>query len=79
MSKHPINNEWSTYYQTLEHIRRSGITNMWGAAPYLAKYCNIDLKLAKDILCSWIDNYDELNKKYSWNQLSKFEGNYEED
>lgn len=67
MSKYPINDEWSIYYQTLEHIRRSGITNMWYADTYLAKYCNIDLKLAKDILCSWIDNYNELNKKYSWN------------
>ena len=67
MSKYPINDEWSIYYQTLEHIRRSGITDMWYADTYLAKYCNIDLKLAKDILCSWIDNYDELNKKYLWN------------
>ena len=66
MSKYPINDEWSIYYQTLEHIRRSGITNMWGATPYLAEYCNIDLKLAKDILCSWIDNYDTLSKKFSW-------------
>ena len=66
MSKYPINDEWSAYYQILEYIRRSGITNMFGAAPYLAEYCNIDLKLAKDILRSWIDNYDELSKKFSW-------------
>lgn len=66
MSKYSINDEWSIYYQTLEHIRRSGITNMWYADTYLAKYCNIDLELAKDILCSWIDNYDTLSKKFSW-------------
>ncbi len=66
MSKHPINDEWSTYYQTLEHIRRSGITNMWGAAPYLAEFCDISKDLAGDILCSWIDNYDELSKRFSW-------------
>ena len=65
--KYSIKEEWEHYYEVLEFIRESGITNMWGAAPYLAKYCNIDLKLAKDILCSWIDNYNELNKKYSWN------------
>ena len=47
MSKHPINDEWSTYYQTLEHIRRSGITNMWGAAPYLADYRNISKTLVE--------------------------------
>ena len=64
--KYPIKEEWNNYYETLEVIRKSGITNMFGSAPYLAEYCNIDLELAKDILCSWIDNYDELNKKLSW-------------
>lgn len=66
MSKYPINDEWSIYYQTLEHTRRSGITNMWGAAPYLAKYRNISVELATDVLLSWIENYNELSKKYSW-------------
>lgn len=64
--KYPIKEEWNNYYETLEVIRQSGITNMWMADHYLAEYCNIDLKLAKDILLSWIDNYDELNKKFSW-------------
>ena len=64
--KYPIKEEWNTYYETLEVIRQSGITNMFGAAPYLAEYCKIDLKLASDILCSWIDNYGELSKKFSW-------------
>lgn len=64
--KYLIKEEWNNYYETLEVIRKSGITNMWSSAPYLAEYCNIDLALAKDILCSWIDNYDELNKKFSW-------------
>lgn len=66
MNKHPINDEWNDYYKTLEYIRRSGITNMWGAAPYLAKFYTISVELAKDILLSWIDNYDELSKKFSW-------------
>ena len=64
--KYPIKEEWNNYYEILEVIRQSGITNMWGAAPYLAEYCNIDLELANDILCSWIDNYDALSKKFSW-------------
>lgn len=77
MSKCPINDKWFIYYQILEYARRAGVTNRRDAAAYLAEYCNIDIGLAKDIICSWKDNYDELNKKYSWNQLSKFEGNYE--
>ena len=64
--KYSIKEEWEHYYKALELIRESGITNMWGSAPYLAEYCNIDLKLANDILCSWIDNYNTLSKKFSW-------------
>lgn len=66
MSKYPINDEWNIYYETLEHIRRSGITNMWGAAPYLAAYKSIPETLARKVLLSWIENYDELSKKFSW-------------
>lgn len=64
--KYSINDEWDHYYKALELIRKSGITNMWGAAPYLAKYCNISVELASDILLSWIENYSELSKKFSW-------------
>lgn len=38
--KYPIKEEWNTYYETLELIRQFGITNMFNAAPYLAKYCH---------------------------------------
>ena len=64
--KYPIKEEGEHYYEVLELIRKSGITNMWMADPYLAECCNIDLKLAKDVLLSWIENYNELSKKFSW-------------
>ena len=64
--KYPIKEEWEHYYKAREGIRQAGITNMWGSAPYLAECCNIDLKLAKDVLLSWIENYNELSKKFSW-------------
>ena len=67
MSKCLINDKWFIYYQILEYARRAGVTNSCDADVYLAEYCNIDIVLAKDILCSWIDNYDELNKKCYWN------------
>jgi hypothetical protein len=67
MSKqYPINPEWEIYYYGLEAIRCTGICNMWGAAPYLADLYSIDETLAREILLSWIENYDELNKKYGW-------------
>ena len=65
-NKHPIKEEWSDYYNMLESIRQSGITNMFGAAPYLAKFAGIDKKLASQVLASWMHNYNELNKKFSW-------------
>ena len=64
MKKNPINEEWKEYYILLEGIRQSGICNMWGASPYLAALAGIDHKLAQSILCSWIENYDELKKLY---------------
>jgi len=62
----PIKPEWNKYYNTLERIRKSGITNMWGAGPYLARFENIEEKLADEILLNWIHNYTELNKQFGW-------------
>lgn len=47
--KHPINHEWDEHYEMLEFIRRTGITNMWGAAPYLAEGANISRDLATKV------------------------------
>ena len=66
--KHPINEEWSGYYQTLETIRRSGIVNMWGASPVLADWEEISEELATKVLLSWISNYDELARRYEWSK-----------
>jgi hypothetical protein len=65
--KYPIKEEWVEYYKTLEAIRRTGATNMWGAAPYLqACYPKMSEKEANEILCNWISNYGELNKMFCW-------------
>ena len=61
-----IKPEWNEYYQTLENIRKSGITNMFGAAPYLARIEGIDEKLARQVLSNWMQNYDALNKQFGW-------------
>jgi hypothetical protein len=40
---------------------------MFGAAPYLKEFCpELSRAEANEILCNWISNYDELNKKYNW-------------
>lgn len=46
------------YWNYLEKLRRSGITNMYGAAPYLAEEFGLNLDEAKNILIDWMKNYD---------------------
>lgn len=66
-TKYPIKEEWEVYYNTLEAIRKSGITNMYGAAPYLEEfYPELSKDESREILCNWMANYSELNEKYGW-------------
>lgn len=68
-NKYPIREEWTEYYLTLEAIRRTGVVNMWGAAPYLkACYPKMSEKEAGEILCNWISNYDKLNEIFEWQE-----------
>lgn len=46
------------YWIFLENLRRSGETNMFGAAPYLVREFDIDYEEANAILCDWIKNYN---------------------
>lgn len=61
-----IREDWYEYYKTLEAIRDSGIVNMYGAAPYLAEYCEIDEKLARQVLINWMKNYSKLSEMFGW-------------
>ena len=49
------NNEHWIY---LEKLRKSGVTNMFGACPYLEKKFNIDHNTAQKILADWMNNYN---------------------
>ena len=65
--KYPIKEEWDEYYKVLEGIRRTGVCNMFGSAPYLKEFCpELSEKEANDILMNWITNYTELNNRYGW-------------
>lgn len=54
------------YYKYLEELRRSGVTNMFGAARYLMFEFDLLEKEANAILSYWIKNYSELAEKYGW-------------
>ncbi len=67
MAKRPINEEHLDYYADLEAIRESGICNMWGGHEFLMQM-NPELteQEAKEILLTWIANYDELSERFGW-------------
>jgi hypothetical protein len=71
-NKYPIKEEWEEYYKFLEALRRTGVTNMWGAAQYLEEVKEFKLTpdQAKDVLLSWITNYNELDQKYHWQETT---------
>ena len=47
------------HYDYLIWLRDSGVTNMWGAAPYLAHNFGISRKEASAILVEWIESFNE--------------------
>ena len=66
-TKYAIREDWEEYYKVLEGIRRTGVCNMFGAAPYLKEFCpELSHKESQTILVNWIHNYNALNEKYSW-------------
>lgn len=46
------------YWIFLEKLRRSGITNMYAATPFLEKHFGIGFDEAQDILFDWMENYN---------------------
>jgi hypothetical protein len=65
--KYPIKQEWTKYYNALEVIRETGITNMFGAAPYLREvFPELSRRESNEILCNWMANYDALSDMFNW-------------
>lgn len=53
--------EWLKYYRFLEDLRQSGITNMFGAVPYLQQaFPELSELEAEDVLVNWMQNYDKI-------------------
>jgi len=49
----------------LNDLRDSGVTNMFGAAPYLQKEFGIDQKSAREVLANWMQSFSENLNEYS--------------
>lgn len=48
-----------TYFKFLEDLRDSGVTNMFGASPYLEHAFDLDKYEARDILIEWMESFNE--------------------
>ena len=46
------------YWIYLEELRRSGVTNMYGAAPYVQQAFGVGRREAIKIVADWMKNYN---------------------
>lgn len=53
------------YWIYLENLRKSGATNMYGAAPYLEEAFDLEPAEARKILADWMRNYNPDDYKES--------------
>jgi len=53
------NPEYQIYYDYLDELRESGVTNMFGAAPYLAAEFGLDKKEARIVLSKWMEEFSK--------------------
>jgi len=49
-----LDEQTKTYYRFLNNLRESGVTNMFGASPYLAEAYDLKRREAGDVLSAWM-------------------------
>ena len=47
-----------TMFTYLEGLRQSGVTNMFGAGPYLEREFGLDRNEAKEVVLNWMRSYE---------------------
>lgn len=50
------NEDRQRYFRYLERLRESGVTNMFGATPYLMREFRLSKSEAREVLLDWITN-----------------------
>ena len=49
--------EYTGCLEFLDGLQESGVTNMFGASPYIQSEYGVDKRTAKDILVYWMETY----------------------
>jgi hypothetical protein len=70
--KTPINRYWDEHYKMLETLRKTCRTQFSAGLCFVAD-SGLPADLAHEIVQSWLDNYDELARKFHWNTAWKDE------
>jgi hypothetical protein len=47
------------YFEYLDELRKSGETNMYGAAPYLQREFGLSRTEARNILLAWMESFSK--------------------
>ena len=50
------------HLEYLDDLRESGVTNMFGASPYIQNQFGISQKEARDILMYWMESFGDENR-----------------
>jgi hypothetical protein len=58
-----LTKEEKVYFKYLDKLRESGVTNMYGAAPYLEDSFGMDSKEARGVLVKWMETFGERHPK----------------
>lgn len=53
-------------FDYLERLRQSGVTNMYGACPYLERRFKISHRDASNVLSKWMKNYEDIKEMRNW-------------
>lgn len=50
---------YEEYFEYLDALRESGVTNMFGAAPYLVEEFGMNRSKARSVLSEWMCTFNE--------------------
>ena len=50
---------WETYFEYLDTLKESGVTNMFGSVPYIQNQFGVPEPQAKKIFKAWWETFDE--------------------
>ncbi len=51
------------YFEYLDTLRESGVTNMFAATPYLVEHFKITMFEARKVLVEWMETFDQRHPK----------------